>query len=453
MNRSRTSLFCLAFLPLLVAQVLPPTIVAVIPNDPGTRQNLLDIHDLPNGFGWIDWLKLHPPVGGVEKVVAVIADGSVNCDGMPEIRQQCLPQFAQNFTDEPTYLDNNTHGAAVASAFISTVNNQMGAFGTAGYGDSIQFIPDKVLRSDDISRSSFLRGAYQHALDLRQNQHLNVRLVLTSAPTQGDSDTAESLRLIRLMAEQGIMLFAAAGNNGINLDEATVKFYPGSYEATEPNVRGVAGTDETGLKLDPASPFGPKTLRWAALGKNVQVFNVFDPTNMTTVSASGTSMSAPLAAGIYAATWAFRVHQIAKALRRVDRSCAGPVAGVSCGVPRLGEALKDVPVTLLAAPLESVTQRTGPFSNNSLFSLDQRNRIMLFLENVDEPLTASEVSITLEDSTNHIFVVIPEHMGEIRNHEWITQINVALPADISLGQLKITLLARESITTVITSLQ
>lgn len=413
-----------------------PTIVPLIPNDPAWQTNLGEIHDLPNGFGWIDWLKSHP-AGPASEVVALIPDTSVDCNH-PEIRAQCLPQFAQNFTDEPFYLDNNGHGAGVASAFVSSVNNHLAALGTAGYGGNVRFIPDKTARSDGTTNSSFLRKAYQHALDLKASG-LNIKLLVISSATQGDSNSQESLRLIRLLKDQDILIVAGAGFGGVDLDNAAIKLYPAAYGLTETNVRAVAATDPTGLSLEPTSPVGPNTIKWAALGRNVPIYDYSDLTGVAAGSGSGTSFAAPLAAGIYAAACVYRGQGMTKVLRRLDRSCRGPITGVSCGVPRLGKALEDVPVTSLVSPLESVTQKLGPFAQTSLFASDGRNRLTLFLENVDAPLTLSDILISLEDSANHTFQVPAEAVREIPGNEWITQINLKLPTGLEAGQLKITI--------------
>jgi hypothetical protein len=363
---------------------------------------------------------------------------------------QCLPQLAQNFTDEPFYFDNNDHGEGVASAFVSTVNNHLAALGTGGYGGKVRFIPDKTVRSDNTTTSTFLRRAYQHALDLKATG-VNIKLLIISSVTIGDSNSQESLRLIRLLKDQDIVIVAGAGFGGTDLDNAPIKLYPAAYGLTEPNVRGVAATDPSGSSLEPASPFGPRTLKWAALGRNVAIYNPSDPTGATTGSGSGTSLAAPLAAGIYAAACVYRGQSMTKVLRRLDRSCRGPIAGVSCGVPRLGKALEDVPVTPLVFPLESVTQKLAPFSQTSLFATDGRNRIMLFLENVDAPLASTEISVTLQDSGNHVFLFTPELVREIQGNEWMTQVNLRLPPDIASGQVRITITARGTSSELITS--
>jgi hypothetical protein len=57
------SIFLLsAILPLSTGSTAPqsPTIIPLIPNDSGWQNNLGEIHDLPSGFGWIDWLSNHP---------------------------------------------------------------------------------------------------------------------------------------------------------------------------------------------------------------------------------------------------------------------------------------------------------------------------------------------------------------------------------------------------------
>ncbi len=432
--------------------VASPTISPLTPNDPGARDNLLDIHDLRMGYGWQDWIEAHPPASGIQDVVALILDTKIDATDIPDLSDQWLRQFSQNFTDEDPSLDVNEHGTNVASAFIGDVNNQMNGIGTAGYKNHVWFVSDKTNRSDGSTNSNWLRAGYQHALDLKTRDHLNIRLIIVSSGGFGDSNPAESLRLIRLLAAQGIMIFAGAGFNGVDMDAAAVKFYPAAYAATEPNVIAVAATDSTGAALDPNSPFG-SMIQYAALGQNVQVVDPGDPSHINTGSASGTSVANPLAAGIWAQIWAYRFHQMAKVRRRFDRSCGGPIPKVKCGVPRLGKALEDVPVTLLEGPdgvaivMESVTNRSGityPREAPVKFGSDTRNRIQLFVENVDEPLSAAELTVTFEDSTHRTFTGTVEYCGEISQQEWSTQVIVALPADLFPGSVKITFSARGS---------
>ncbi len=430
-----------------------PEIVPVNPNDPGHLVSAGNMMGFNRGWGLQNQIEEQAP-SSIRNSVIVLADGSVRCD-LPEFREVCLPQFARNFTDEP-YLDSNGHGDAFASAIIGQVNNGMYATGSAGHRKRVWIVPDKVLKSDGTSSSNWLRGAYQHAIDLKIEEGLDVIGVATSVSGPGDSNMPESLRLIRKLGDEEMALIAAAGNGGVDLDNAALKLYPAAYAATEPNVLAVPAFIQAGTALTPNSPRGEKTCAVAGWGQDYPVADPSDPNHVNTGSFSGTSPAAALVAGVYGEAWSYRTHKMAKALRRVKRGAVGPLPGVQFGKVNLEGALGDFPVTLLttengrALSFGAVTQIAEPIPNNSLFAADGRNRLTLFAENVDAPLAPVDIFIKLEDSMGRQIIVVPEHVGEIPKFEWITQIYIKLPKvpeDFSAGEVTITFTVRGHTTT------
>jgi hypothetical protein len=413
---------------------------------------------LPNAFGIQDWIEENAPQK-IQPAVLVVADGYIRCEHA-DLVDACLPQFGMNFTSEPL-VDNTLHGTGVASAMIAKVNNQISAVGLGGYRNRVQFVPDKIANADGSTNSNLMRLAYQHAFDLKVTNHLNIVGVVVAAGGFGDSNQAESLRLIRLLASQKIALIVAAGFNGVDLDNAPLKLYPAAYAATEPNVLTVAAHDENGNLL-PESPFGKNTVAIAALGKNVQVINPNDPTNNSTGSMSNTSPAAGQAGGAYAVVWAYKTHQMAKALRRIKRGGQGSIPGVQFGTLNLEHALGEFPVNLLVTDnnrlwgLDSVTHRAEAIPGDSVFFPDHRNRLMLFCENLDEPLAAADLSVQLRDSTGKTITLVPEFVGELSGWEWITQVNIKLPpvpTDLAAGEIQIKVTARGQTSTALFSLR
>lgn len=71
-------------------------------------------------------------------------------------------------------------------------------------------------------------------------------------------------RALEFANQKGILLVAAAGNNGVNADKQ--KFFPAGYGL--PNIISVAAIDQKGHLLE-SSNYGPQTVDIAAPGKNI----------------------------------------------------------------------------------------------------------------------------------------------------------------------------------------
>lgn len=100
-------------------------------------------------------------------------------------------------------------------------------------------------------------------------------------------------------------------------------------------------------------------------------------------------------------------------------------------------ALLSLESSSAAVALDSVTFVRDPFPLQTInnFSLDRRTRISLFALNVE--LLPSEnisvVSVQAEDSRHRIFSLPVEFVGKVPNLDWLTQINVRLPDELSPG--------------------
>jgi hypothetical protein len=90
-----------------------------------------------------------------------------------------------------------------------------------------------------------------------------------------------------------------------------------------------------------------------------------------------------------------------------------------------------------ALALDSVTFVRDPFSQRAVhnFSLDHGTRISLFALNVE--LLPSEnmsvVSAQAQDSQHRTFSLPVEFVGKVPNFDWLTQINLRLPDELSAG--------------------
>lgn len=103
-----------------------------------------------------------------------------------------------------------------------------------------------------------------------------------------------------------------------------------------------------------------------------------------------------------------------------------------------------------AAALDSVWLMRDPFSltNPFNFSLDQRTRIMVFATGIELSAgeTLSAVQVQLEDSHNHVHLLVVEDIRKVPNLDWLSQIVVRLPDSIdSEGDFRISITFRGTV--------
>lgn len=91
--------------------------------------------------------------------------------------------------------------------------------------------------------------------------------------------------------------------------------------------------------------------------------------------------------------------------------------------------------TTRAATLDSVTMVQEPFPVVALnnFSADERTRLMLFAFGLEllPGETASSVTVQAEDASHRIYTLPVEYVGAIPGFDWITEVVVKLPDEIS----------------------
>jgi probable HAF family extracellular repeat protein len=99
--------------------------------------------------------------------------------------------------------------------------------------------------------------------------------------------------------------------------------------------------------------------------------------------------------------------------------------------------------------LESVSFMRGPFRPFTSLNLDpdQRTRITLVTRNVD--IVAGEnipaPAVTAENAQHQVFSLPVEYFGRIPDAEWLTQIVVRLPENITTGDLQVTVTFRSRV--------
>jgi Metallo-peptidase family M12B Reprolysin-like len=100
-----------------------------------------------------------------------------------------------------------------------------------------------------------------------------------------------------------------------------------------------------------------------------------------------------------------------------------------------------------AIALDSLTFVRDPFGVTTPynFGVDQRTRVMLFATGLEllAGENASVVTAQAEDSAQKIYPLAIEYVGKVRGFDWLTQVNVRLPAGLgSAGDLLITVSLR-----------
>jgi hypothetical protein len=96
------------------------------------------------------------------------------------------------------------------------------------------------------------------------------------------------------------------------------------------------------------------------------------------------------------------------------------------------------PGTQHAIALDSVTTFRDPFSvaTTTNFSADHRTRISIFVADFELMPTedSSAVSVQAEDAQNRVYPLTVEYLGKVPGQDWLTQIVVKLPDELSNAQ-------------------
>ena len=179
-------------------------------------------------------------------------------------------------------IDPNGHGTHVAGIIGAVGNNRVGIAGVAW---RVKLMACRFL---DNSRSGSISDAIQ-CIQYARNH--GATIINASWGNTNPSLFLESA--IRQCQDSGIILVAAAGNEGINNDE--IPSYPANYDLD--NVLSVTATTRTD-SLASGSNIGATSVDLAAPGSSI--YSTFNRSNVSYAFLSGTSMSAPHVSGALA---------------------------------------------------------------------------------------------------------------------------------------------------------
>ena len=139
--------------------------------------------------------------------------------------------------------DDNFHGTHVASTIAEATNNSVGVTGLA-FGSAL--MPVKVLDSEGFGDFFDVAEGVDFAVNFTQNGTRPVKVINLSLG--GDSTSISLQRSIDAAVAQGVVVVAAAGNEG----SGSI-----SFPATMPNVIAVGAVDASKRRA-PYSNFGPE---------------------------------------------------------------------------------------------------------------------------------------------------------------------------------------------------
>jgi thermitase len=177
--------------------------------------------------------------------------------------------------------DDGGHGTHVAGIIGAQGNNSIGITGV-NWESAVMGL--KFLDGNGEGNTADAASAIDYAVD-----H-GARVI--NASWGGPAFSHALYSAIRRAGEHGVLMVAAAGNDGVNADSSPD--YPAAFDL--PNIISVAATDRADRLLD-FSNYGAKSVDLGAPGDDVYstVPNVTDPSGYAAFS--GTSMAAPFVAG------------------------------------------------------------------------------------------------------------------------------------------------------------
>ena len=270
---------------------------ALIPNDPDyTQQWALPAIGAPSA-----WSQM--PANAPKVTIAVIDSGI--CAGNPDLTGRILPgwDFVEN---DAVPQDDYGHGCEVSGVIAANMND---GIGIAGVAPNAQIMPLRVLDANGVGSYSNVAAAIVYAAD-NGAQVINMSL-------GGSSPSSVLQDAVTYAASKGVILVAAAGNNGTQ-----GALYPAAYDPVI-----AVGSVDPNLQPSSFSNYGPLIDIWAP-GRDILTTKRDGSYGLV----SGTSFAAPYVAG-------------AEAVDLVLAQPLGQIGGVVRLVPQIDPATPSVTAT------------------------------------------------------------------------------------------------------------
>lgn len=203
----------------------------------------------------------------------------------PDLNVETSATYARSFVPGETVNDGNGHGTHVAG-IAAARNNSIGVVGVSA---GARVVPVKVLANSGSGNFSWLISGLNHVAQYDLVGDV-VNMSLGGYPVSGCEDFMIPLRdAIRNLGLAGTHVVIAAGNNGDCTGSS--KTLPGCINGTR--VYTVSSISCTNV-CSTFSNFGIPSTDWVAVGQNV--YSTWKGGGYVTIS--GTSMAAPVVAGI-----------------------------------------------------------------------------------------------------------------------------------------------------------
>lgn len=224
--------------------------------------------------------------------------------------------YGNNHIDGPK-AEHGTHVAGI----IGATHNE---FGINGISSSAKLMIVRCVPGGD-ERDKDVANAIRYAVD-NGAKIINMSFGKSYSPNKDVVDEA-----VRYAESKGVLLVHAAGNDSKNIDKAdnfpNKKYLDGKSCSTWLEV-GASGSSKESL-VAPFSNFGKKNVDVFAPG--VEVYSTM--TGDSYKKESGTSMAAPVTAGVAAALWSYYPNLTAQQVKEIIMKSAVPYKKVKVTLP------------------------------------------------------------------------------------------------------------------------
>jgi len=233
------------------------------------------------------------------------ADGSPGNNGIDDDSNGYADDYCgadvANKTGDP--FDPYGHGTSVAGIIGAVGNNGAGVCGVAWNVRlmAVKFLDPEGTVADEIEGISYILA----------HKDKGVPICAVNASFGGSEYSRFEEEAFQSLEEEGIMVAAAAGNEGSELEKWRA-VYPASYGHN--NIISVTATDDTD-QLAAFANYGFHHVDVAAPGENILTCNLYN----TYGASSGTSMATPIVSGTLALLYSVRNRSISEARERILR--------------------------------------------------------------------------------------------------------------------------------------
>lgn len=270
-----------------------PVIVAVL--DSGVDYTHEDLKDSI----WINQTELNGQ-DNVDDDNNGCVDDVYGCDLRKGVRDKLgyYPGIGGAYYKKDRYLfaDGIGHGSMVAGIIAAKGNNGVGI---AGMSWSVKIMPIKVIYPYNVADMSDVARGIHYAVD-NGAKIINASFGRSRVSAE---DKAQLLEAIEYARQAGVLIIAAAGNNGVELTEQH-NFYPAGIDAD--NILSVTAIDQSdqlwaaanrGVTVDVAAP-GVAIYSTVPVGEATLFRKYYDPSGYQLCE--GTSVAVPYVSGLAA---------------------------------------------------------------------------------------------------------------------------------------------------------